>query len=390
MVSKIDAIKSPSIPFLLRKLFKDLPKTDLHVHIGGSTPLNLIKTFMKENGVHEDEIPKLLKLIKPDYESITDILDAYYKVPEHVYTPSQFKRATFGIVQDAAKENVKILAPRTSILNKGGEPKEIVEATEQGLREGAEWVLKNHGYNMQTYLTILAQRYGTKEDSLKTAKLTTELAQRPNSMIRSFDLAGDESKHSIEEHAEALKYIKKEGPQVGVSLEAHAGETKSSGKISGVESIKKAIECGVDSLAHALQLAEDDELRQLVIKNKIPVQMAPWSHVQIKAVESYTKHPIKKFLNEGMNINLITDNRLMSQITLRKQLAQLWAHQLITEWDEIKQVTINGIKAAFLPETEKQNLLKEAEKEFNNLEIRFARTIVRYLKNDARERLKIA
>lgn len=80
-----------------------------------------------------------------------------------------------------------------------------------------------------------------------------------------------------------------------------------------------------------------------------------------------------------MKINLATDNRLISQITLRKQLAQLWANHLITEWEDIKKLTINGIEAAFLSEIEKQGLLRETKEEFAKLEKRFARTIERYL-----------
>ncbi len=368
-----------TIPPDLKRLFKKVPKTDLHVHIGGSTRKKDIRTFMKENGISQKDIPKLMHLIKPTYENIADILDGYYKVPKHVFTPSQFKRATFGIVQEAADDNVKILAPRTSILNKGGEPKEIVEAVEEGLREGTAWVKENKSYNIPAYLTTLAQRHDKSKDSLKSAKLTIELAQRPDSMIRSFDLAGDESKHSIEEHAEALKYIKKEGPQVGVSLEAHAGETKFSGNITGAQSIRKAIELGVDSLAHALRLLDDDELKKYVIDKQIPVQMPTWSHVQIKAVDSYPEHPIKKWLDEGMNINLVTDNRLMSQITLREQLEQLWANDLITTWEDIKKLTVNGIKAAFISDIEKQLVLKETETEFALLEKQFAQTIEKYL-----------
>ena len=370
-----------TIPPDLRKLFKQVPKTDLHVHIGGSTRRKDIKTFMKENGVPEEDIPKLMSLIKPTYENITDILDVYYKVPKHVFTPSQFKRATFGIVQEASQDNVKILAPRTSILNKGGEPKEIVEAVEEGLREGINWVKERKGYNMPAYLTTLAQRHNTSKDSLKSAELTIQLAQRPDSMIRSFDLAGDESKHSIEEHAEALKYIKEEGPKVNVSLETHAGETKFSGNMTGAQSIRRAIELGVDSLAHALRLLDDAELKKYVIEKQIPVQMPTWSHVQIKAVDSYPEHPIKEWLNEGMNINLVTDNRLMSQITLREQLEQLWSYDLITTWDEIKKITINGIKAAFISDIEKQLVLKEIEIEFSKLEEQFSQTIERYLTN---------
>lgn len=375
----VSQIEGLNVPYTLGRLFKLVPKTDLHVHIGGSTRKEDVEVFMKENGVSDDEIPKLMALIKPTYESITDILNAYYKVPKHVFTPSQFQRATFGIVQDEAEDNSKVLEVRTSILNKGGKPEEIVKAVEDGLRDGVSYVAKNFGYKMRTYLTILAQRFGSPEESLETAHLAIELAKRPDSMIRGFDLAGDESKHTITKHEEALRYIKEHGPKHNVSLTIHAGETKSSENISGVESIRKAIEYGADRLAHALRLLDDEELKRFVIGNQIPVEMAPWSHVQIKAVDDYLSHPIRQFLEEGMNINLITDNRLMSQITLRKQLAQLWVNNLITRWEQIKQLTINGIKAAFISDIEKQQVLREAEDEFAKLEKRFAKTIEKYL-----------
>lgn len=375
------------VPYTLRQLFKLVPKTDLHVHIGGSTRRKDIEVFMKENGVPENEIPKLMSLIKPTYESITDALDAYYKVPKHVFTPSQFQRATFGIVQDEAEDNSKVLEVRTSILNKGGKPEEIVEAVEDGLKEGVSWVAKNFGYNMRTYLTILAQRFGTSKESLETAKLAVELAKRPDSLIRGFDLAGDESKHTITKHEEALRYIKEHGPKRNIGLTIHAGETKSSENISGAESIRKALEYGTDRLAHALRLLDDDELKKFVIENGIPVEMMPWSNVNSNAVDSYPLHPIKPWLGEGMKINLNTDNRLIDQITLRQQLAQLWANDLITKWEQIKRLTINGIKAAFLDEVEKQKVLREVEDEFAKLEKRFHKTIEKYLSDDAERKV---
>lgn len=195
-------------------------------------------------------------------------------------------------------------------------------------------------------------------------------------------IGGSARKVDIEGHREALEYIRDNGPASGISLTIHAGETKSSENISGVESIRKAIEYGAERIAHALRLQDDKELKNYVIEHNIPIEMAPWSHVQINAVDSYPEHPIKEFLEEGMNINLVTDNRLMSQITLTKQLEQLWFYNLITKWDQIKQTTINGIMAAFISEIEKQKLLKEVQEEFKDLEQRFARTIERYLSED--------
>ena len=102
-------------------------------------------------------------------------------------------------------------------------------------------------------------------------------------------------------------------------------------------------------------------------------------HVQTGAVDSYAKHPLGQFLGEGMNLNLATDNRLMSRITLRKQLEQLWLNRIVTHWSQVKQLTFNGIKAAFLPEIKKQRILKEVDQEFKQLEVEYADTIQAYL-----------
>ncbi|MBI3590507.1 MAG: hypothetical protein HY094_03900 [Candidatus Melainabacteria bacterium] len=379
MVNKIALVKHPIIPFHLKQLFGKMPTTDIHMHIGGSTPKPLIKTFMKENGVREDEIPNLMQLVKHRYESTTEIARAYDIVPRHVSTPSQFHRATIGIIKEAAKDNVKIAEPRTSILNKGGKPLEIVEAVEDGIREGTTWVKKNFNYDMKVYLGILAQRLGTPEESLKTAKLAVEFAERPGSMIHSFDLAGDESRCSIEEHEEAIRYIKKYGPEHDIGLTIHAGERKTSGEISGVESIRKAIEYGADRLAHVLMLMHDDELRKYVIENRIPVETPPWGNAQTGAIDNFSEHPIGDWLDEGMNCNLVTDNRFMSGINQKLQMAQLWTNGLITKWEQFKQLTTNGIKAAFISQEEKEIILAAALKEFTELESRFDETISSYL-----------
>jgi adenosine deaminase len=367
------------VPYRLKQLFERVPKTELHLHLGGSVRKRDVRTFMLENGVPPEEIPGLFKLIKPRYQNITEFLDAYYQIPKHVSTPSQFKRATVGIVKEAAKDNVKILEIRTSILKKGGSPQEVVEAVEEGIREGTAWVKAHKGYQMEASLTILAQRFGTSEDSLQSARLAVDLAKRPQSLIYGFDLAGDESKHSIEKHQEALEYIKQWGASLGIGLTIHAGETKSSEGISGLDSIKKALQYGTNRIGHALRLMDDDALKQYVTQNQIPIEMAPWSHVQIHAVDSYRKHPLRQFLEEGMNISLATDNRLMSNITLRKQLGQLWTNRLVTHWSQIKQLTVNGIQSAFLPETKQQHILQEVNNEFKQLEREFSDTIQQYL-----------
>ena len=93
-----------------------------------------------------------------------------------------------------------------------------MEAVEEGIREGTAWVQAHKGYHMEASLTILAQRSGTPKESLQSAKLAVKLAKRPQSLITGFDLAGDESKYSVERHHKALEYIRQRGTPYGIGL----------------------------------------------------------------------------------------------------------------------------------------------------------------------------
>lgn len=373
--SKVASSTEQKVPWQLNRLFKLVPKTDLHIHLSGSVRKQDVATFMRENGLSKEETKKELQLIRPRYDSLTDILVTYYRVPKHVNTPSQFKRAAKGIVQEVAKENVRVLTLRTSVLGKGGPPEEIIRAVEEGIREGVAWVKKHKGYEMKTGLILLAQRAGSPEDSLAHAKLAVEMSQRPDSLITGFDIAGDETKHAIGKHANAIQYIKQYGEPRGLKLTIHAGEVPFSEGISGLDSIRKAYRYGADSIGHGLQLQGDPVLKQRFVQQQIPVELCPWSNVQTGAVPDYPSHPIKPYLKDGLNVHLSTDNRLISQINLTRQLGQLWQHGLVTTWDQIKRLTLNGIRSSFIPAKEKQQAEQEALAIFNKLERRFARTI---------------
>ncbi len=372
---------APNIPRSLQRLFKQVPKTELHLHLSGSAPIGLIRQFLREQGWPEDKIAQETQ-IKDMFESLNDFLySTYYKIPAHIKTPEHFRRSTVAIIKEAAQENVRHLEIRTSILKKGGTPQEIVEAVEAGIREGQAWVQQHKGYVMQAGVIILAQRGGSPADSLESAKLAVDLAKRKSSLIRGFDLAGSETDHAVDKHADAIKYFVKHGKPLGLGLTIHAGETPDSEGGSGVDSIKKAIALGADRIGHGLQLQQDQALRDTFTKRQIPIELCPWSNVQLKSVTDYPSHPIQQFLKDKLNISLSTDNRMVSKINLTQQLGQLYQHGLLTRWDEIKQVLLNGARGAFLPAMAKKRLEREMKQELQRIEQhpRHQKTIGRYL-----------
>lgn len=367
----------PELPKALMRLFYALPKVELHAHLSGSTPLTLIQQFLREQGWPEEKIKAETRL-KPRYKSLDDFLDIYYKVPAHVQTPDQFRRSAKALVQEAAKEHVRYIEIRSSILSKGGAtPQQIVEAIETGIKEGQQWAKENLNLPVKAGLIVLAQRAGSPEASLESAKLAVEFSKRKGSLICGFDLAGSEAGHSVVKHKEALDYMENHHLKVTV----HAGETDASQALSGVESIEKALELGADRIGHGLQVASSDTLMDKFSREKIPVESCPWSNVQLNNVSGFNRHPLPQFLDKGVRVSLNSDNRMMSDINLTQQLAQLYQNNVLTCWDDIKTLTINGVQSAFVNPLEQLLMKVQFKRIFRALESSavFAPVIQSYL-----------
>ena len=362
----------PKLPQPLANVLAAVPKTELHCHLSGSAPIGLIQEFLREQGVDEPQIAADT-VLKDCYTDLDDFLATYYKVPAVIKTPDQFRRASKAIVLDAARENVRYLEIRSSILSKDPEstPKQLVEAIEAGIRDGVEEVHRTRGWTMKAGLIILAQRAGTPEQSLQSAKLAVKLASRPDSLIRGFDLAGSEGQHSVLKHAQALKYFNRYGKPKGLKLTLHAGEVSHSEGYSGVDSMKQALALGADRIGHGLAMKDDPALMQDMIKDQTPVELCPWSNVQINAVNPYQSHPLPQFLDAGVNASLSTDNRMMSKITLTDQLAQLYDQKLLTCWRDLKTATLNGVRGAFLNDCEKGRLAAQVKSQFTRVEKKY-------------------
>lgn len=369
----------PPVPYHLMQLFQKVPKTENHLHLSGSVPERTIEKFMRENGLDEAQIKQQLGMLKSEYKDLNDFLATYYVVPAHVKTKAQFKEATLELVKEAARENVRVMEVRSSVLGKGDSGEELIDAIQDGLREGSNWVKKHHGFDMKVSYTVLAQRYKDPKEALEHAKLAVKKAAEPGSLVRGFDLAGSESDHSLEKFQEAFDYINQYGKPLGMGLTIHAGETPMSESLSGTQAIRKALSMGADRIGHGIQAESDEELRQLLIKKQIPIEVCTWSNVQLGYVDPYDKHPLSNFLRDGMNVSLSTDNRMMSQITLTRQLGQLWAHGVVKTWDDLVRLTLNGVRMSFLPADEKKAAEQEVIAEFKDLERRYAKTIDQYL-----------
>jgi adenosine deaminase len=84
--------------------------------------------------------------------------------------------------------------------------------------------------------------------------------------------------------------------------------------------------------------------------------------VQTGAIRELASHPLRLYKNLGLRVTINTDNRLVTDTTVSKEL-WLCHTQLGFTMSDLKQVILSGFKSAFLPFHVKQQYLRKVSEE---------------------------
>lgn len=330
------------IPF---ELLRQLPKTDLHVHLDGCLRIPTLIDLAKKQNV---ELPstdpeKLAEIVMSgkqcknlgEYLRGFDITLSVMQEPEALY------RIAYELAEDAAGENVWYMEVRYSPIlhtQKGLKLSTIVESVIEGLREAEK------KFNIKTGVIICGMRNINPETSMILAELSVAYK---NKGVVAFDLAGQEENNPAKHHKEAFYLIRNNN----INTTIHAGEAY------GAESIHQAIHyCGAHRIGHGTRLYEDGDLLNYVNDHRIPLEICLLSNIQTGAAPSFEKHPLRFYYDYGLRVCINTDNRLISDTTVTNEL-YLAARHLNFNLDDIKSMVLDGFKSAFLPNRAKSIML---------------------------------
>ena len=111
-----------------------------------------------------------------------------------------------------------------------------------------------------------------------------------------------------------------------------------------------------------LQVRENGDLLHYVNDHRIPLECCPSSNVQTGAIRDLSSHPLKLYKNLGLRVTVNTDNRLITDTTVSREL-WLSHTQMGLTFADIKQIILNGFKSAFLPFHVKQQYLRKVSDE---------------------------
>lgn len=338
------------------ELIQRLPKTDLHCHLDGSLRLDTVLDLARGHDVKlptfdRAELRKLL--VAADHvASLDDYLRAFDITLSVMQTEEGLERCAFELAEDAWRENVRYIEVRYSPLlhtREGLRPAQVVEAVLRGLRAAKRSLGIRYG------VILCAIRSFGPEASLRIAELCVAFKNRG---VVGFDLAGSEVGNPAKVHRQAFQLV----IDNNINCTAHAGES------FGPDSVHQALhKCGAHRIGHGTRLVENGDLLNYVNDHRIPLEVCPSSNLQTRAATSWETHPVDFFVDYGLRVTINTDNRLMSDTTVSKELHLCHRHY---GWSlrTIKEIIIAGWKSAFMPYREKADMVAEISRELATFE----------------------
>ncbi|MDE0802342.1 MAG: adenosine deaminase family protein, partial [Acidimicrobiales bacterium] len=207
---------------------------------------------------------------------------------------------------------------------------------------------------------VLLTAMRTAANSSEIAELT--LRHRDRNVV-GFDIAGSEAGHPPTRHLDAFRTIASANHHITI----HAGEA------FGLPSIWEAIQiCGAERLGHGVRIVDDIEidgdgairlgqLAAFVRDRRVPLEMCPTSNVHTGVVDDLADHPIGLLTRLRFRVTVNTDNRLMSDITLSQEFANL-SEAFGYGWSELEWFTVNAMKSSFWPFDKRLRLINETIK----------------------------
>ena len=333
------------------ELIKRLPKTDLHCHLDGSLRLDTVLDLARQQGVKLPTFDRAglfdMLYAGEHVASLDDYLRAFDITLSVMQREDALERIAYELAEDAHRENVRYLEVRYCPLlhvRDGLRPAQVVEAVLRGLRAAKRELGIRYG------VILCAIRSLGPESSLRIAELCVAFKNRG---VVGFDLAGSEVNNPAKLHRQAFQLV----IDNNINCTAHAGES------FGPDSVHQAIhKCGAHRIGHGTRLIESGDLLNYVNDHRIPLEVCPSSNLQTRAASSWETHPVDFFVDYGLRVTINTDNRLMSDTTVSKELYLCHQHY---GWSlrTIKEIIIAGFKSAFMPYREKADLVAEISRQ---------------------------
>lgn len=341
--------QSPQRP---AEYYHALPKVDLHRHLEGSLRFETVRELARSHGMDLPPTAQLKGMVQvQEDEPLTfeNFLSKFITLRLFYRSPEIIGRITREAIEDAAADNVRYLELRFT-------PVALSKAQDFPLDRVMDWVIEGaqqaeREFGVKTRLIASLNRH----ESLALGAQVSYLAiERMDAGIVGIDLAGDEAGYSAQPFKEIIYHARQQGLRICI----HAGEWNSG------ENVAQAIDLlGAERIGHGIRVFDSPRAVALALERKTTFEVCVTSNYQSGAVSAIETHPFTHMLEKGLNVTINTDDPSISNISLSDEY-RLACEVLGLSVSGLRQRVLAAAQAAFLPDEERQALVKGIAEEF--------------------------
>jgi adenosine deaminase len=387
---------------LSAELLRELPKTDLHLHMDGSLRPETLIDLAKERKVKLPAYSRaglFKKVFKQNYKDLPDYLTGFAYTTAVLRDRESLERVSYELCRDCQADGVRYIEIRFApqlCTRPGFGILDVLRAVSNGIKRAEKKfnsrpaIRRGEEPPFRAGILVCAMRFFAESFSPTYSELLSALADLPRdqvfgiaseTLVRTaikardemdmpivgLDLAGPERGFPASTHKRAYE----------LAHEAFLGKTVHAGEDYGPESIFQAItDCRADRVGHgtwifhAGKLADRkagdkkayvEKLVRYVAERRITLEVCLTSNLQtLPVLKDLKRHPFRRMLEERLSVTLCTDNILVSRTTLTDEYMKA-IEAFCIKPGVLAHLLVYGFKRSFFPGsyTEKRTYVRQ-------------------------------
>lgn len=332
----------------LKGLINEIPRVELHLHLDGAVPADLLFSFVlrSEPGFTRMEFDEMRRRLKSS--DFGEFIKFWVWKNSFIRSREDFSDVAYHVLKDLHEQNVRY----AEIFYSPADYKRYgisFETITEGILEGRE--LARNDFNVECeFILDLVRDYG-EDNALEYLKKSEKYLGRG---VIGIGLGGSEHAFPAKNFVRTFR----EAEVMGFRRVAHAGE------LAGAQSVRDAVELlKAERIGHGTRSYEDPELMEMLKERQIPLEVCVVSNVALGVCKSYKEHPIKEYLEKDLLVTINSDDPLMFDSNLNDEY-RILVEKLGFTMPDLKTLSLNGVKASFLSDKKKAEMLEEFNRQW--------------------------
>lgn len=335
----------------VESFIKAMPKAELHVHLEGAMQKSTLMMIAEQNEVQDSlkHFNNWVKLVDhPDYAKLDDLIRTTAKWLQH---PEDLTRITYELGVHLAKQNVRYaeitVSPTLYAENI------TLDQFMVAINDGRDRAQRAWGIRLNWILAIPREEPRTADDILRVA---TSASARKAGVI-GLGLVGREDAQPVGQFERAFRMAEKKG----LSRVVHAGGTRSAdGLLDAIHTLSP------NRITGGWGAADAPDVLSLLQEKEIALEIDMAEALCLNRIETYSQYPLRHLVDDGVMVTVSAGRPSLYKTSLNDEFAAILNHNDFAV-DELKNLALNAVRASFLPDEEKTDLLAGFAKEFAQL-----------------------